>query len=114
MKREVIILNEGMSKMRLNKWLWRDKAHYLNEKRKSFCILLFLFAFVLLSPIISAADVVTIGTNYSTYDHIPIEPYYSYTYSQCMYLQSDIDPGEPSILIQLNITGMVVVAGQTP
>ena len=66
--------------------------YYLKKKRKLSCIILCLFTLLLLTPN-SFADVVTIGTRYSIYDHIPIEPYYSYTYSQCIYLQSDINAG---------------------
>ena len=58
-------------------------------------IFLCLYIFLLFIPNISIAGVITIGTSYSQHDHVPIEPYYAYTYSQCLYLQSEIDAGGP-------------------
>lgn len=41
------------------------------------------------------ADRIQIGIGGSTDEELPLEPYNNWTYSQCLYDQSDIDAGEP-------------------
>lgn len=81
--------------MKGNKHLRRNRVCDLDKKRTFACILFFLFAIFLLTPAVTVADEVTIGTDYCLYDHLPVEPYYCFTYSQSIFLQGDINASGP-------------------
>lgn len=49
------------------------------------------------SIVVSDISVVAIGSGTTTGQGIPIEPYYGYTYSQSIYLQSEINTASKSI-----------------
>lgn len=70
-----------------------------DQRSKQPLIILCLFMLLVSIPNISMADeIITIGTGNETGEHVPIEPYYCYTYSQSVYLQSEINATGPGYI----------------
>ncbi|MBP5556100.1 MAG: fibronectin type III domain-containing protein, partial [Bacteroidales bacterium] len=58
------------------------------------CVMLFTIALCALIPAGTRAQTtVTIGTGTTTYNHIPVNNYYNYTWNQIIYTSSELQPG---------------------
>lgn len=83
--------------MTYRKLLLIEPITVLMKKRKNklckMCLSLHFLFFLFTA--ISTADEVTIGTSQNEYYHLPMDPNYNFSYTQSLYLQSDLNLTDP-------------------